>query len=84
MTTNQEGRHASFRVISSTSGTYNGDSIAAFQTEGATSTEYNGAFVQWLQIRNSSTKTNLNDLQAEFALANGFDQWNSVNTISPI
>ena len=82
MTTNQEGKHASFRLIGSTSGTYNEDSLAAFQAEGATSTNYNGAFIEWLQIRNSSSKTNLNDLQAEFAIANGFDSWSAVNLIN--
>lgn len=84
MATNQEGKHASFRTIASTTGTYAEDSLAAFQEEGATSSNYNEAFIQWLQIRNSSSKTNLNDLQAEFAIANGFSSWKDVNTISAL
>lgn len=84
VTTNQEGRHASFRTIASTTLDYNGDSLAAFQEEGATSTEYNGAFIQWLQIRNDSVKINLMDLQAEFADDNDFESWEAVNTISAL
>jgi len=84
MPTNQEGKHASFRAIAGTTLDYNGDSLAAFQAEGATSNNYNEAFIQWLQIRNSSSLTDLNDLQNEFALANGFSNWQSVNTISAL
>ena len=82
MATNQEGKHSSFRTIAGTTLDYNGDSLAAFQSEGATATEYNSAFIQWLQIKNSSSKTNLTDLKAEYAQLNGFSSWDEVNVIS--
>jgi len=80
MTTNQEGKHVSFRAISGTSGTYNGDAIACFKAEGATANDYNSAFIQWLQIRTGSSQGDLNGLQSLFAIQQGFDSWGDVNT----
>lgn len=82
MTTNQEGKHASFRTIGSGSGDYNGDAIAAMLAEGASGSDFNGIMTSWLQIRTGdSTKTNLNDLQATFAAQQGFARWSDINTI---
>ena len=80
MATNQEGRHQSFRSISGTSGTYNEDSMAAFIAEGATGNTYNELFNSWLQIRTSSSQTNLTDLMNTFAVQEGFRNWNDINT----
>jgi len=84
MATNQEGKHAAFRVISGTSGTYNEDALAAFQADGATSTNFNGAFVEWLQLQTTSTETNINDLQQLFAVQLGFTSWRDVDTFADI
>jgi len=85
MTTNQEGKHASFRTIGGGSGEYNGDSIAAMVADGASGSSYNEIMVSWLQIRISDTTvTNINDLQQAFAAQEGFDTWSSVNTFSAV
>ena len=84
MTTNQEGKHTSFRTIGGGSGEYNGDSIAAMVAEGATGSSFNEIMVSWLQIRTSSSATNLNDLQAAFAAQEGFARWSDVNTIAAV
>ena len=84
MATNQEGRHASFRVISGTAYDYNGDALSAFIAEGATSTDFTGAFIEWLQIRTGSSSSNVDDLKALFAADNGFSSWNDVNSISAL
>ena len=84
MATNQEGRHAAFRVISSTSGNYNADSLAAFIAEGAEGTTYNEYFVSWLQTRLSSSQTNLTDLMNEFGVNEGFRNWNDMNTFAAV
>ena len=85
MTTNQEGKHASFRVIGSGTGDYNGDAIAAMVAEAATGSSFNEIMVSWLQIRISDTDiTNLNDLQAAFAAQEGFVRWSDVNTFAAV
>lgn len=80
----QSLRHASFRAIGSTAGSYGDDARAAFEAEatiGAGQT-YNEAFMLWLQDRLTSTATNLPDLMAEFAAAEGATNWGAVGTIA--
>ena len=84
MTTNQGLRHASFRAISSTSGTYNGDSMAAFLAGGATADHYNGAFIEWLQAELVSTDSEINGLKQAYARAHGADSWDGLGTFVPI
>lgn len=81
MATNQEGKHASFRAISGTSGDYNSDWLAAAIAQGATSTNLNEAIIEWLQIRIPSSNSNINELLQEYAEALGFDSWDDVNEI---
>jgi hypothetical protein len=78
MTTNQEKRHASFRAISGTSGTINGDMFAAFVAEGVTETQFNGALIAWLQAEIPSSNTNLNGLKAEYAAIYGASSWDEL------
>jgi hypothetical protein len=82
MATNQEGRHAAFRAISGTTGTYNEDALAAMIAEGGTGDTFNGVMVSWLQTRLSSSQTNLTDLMNEFGVNEGFRNWNDMNTFS--
>ena len=86
MATNQGLRQASFRTIGGTTGTYNEDARAAFETEatvpaGAT---FNEAFILWLQARLSSADTSLPGLMAAFAADLGLDNWNSVGSFDPL
>ena len=76
---NQSDRHVSFRTIGGGTGDYNSDAFLAFRAQGATSNEWAGAFIQWLQIQTCSTKTNVDDLKAEFAInVVGVTQWDHV------
>jgi len=84
MATNQEGRHAAFRAISGTSGTYNEDALAAMIAEGGSGDSFNGVMISWLQIRTSSSETNLEDLMNLFASDEGFNSWDEMNTFSAI
>ena len=81
MATNQEGRHESFRAISGTSGNYNSDWLAAINADGITTSNINSAIIEWLQQRIPSTKTNINELQQEYAKSIGFNSWNDINMI---
>jgi len=81
--TNQGKRQASFRAIAGSSSTYNGDALAAFAADGVTETEFNGAFVAWLQQVIPSTGTNLNGLKAEYAALYGVTSWNELGHFIP-
>lgn len=80
----QSLRHASFRAISGTTGMYEEDARAAFEVEATipTNATFNEAFILWLQARLSSTKTNLSELMHDFAVSQGFDNWNSLGEFS--
>lgn len=82
---NQGLRHASFRAISGTAGTYTEDARAAFETDVPTipsTATFDEAFVQWLQFKLTSTNPSLRGLMAEFAISLGLSRWNDVGTIS--
>lgn len=81
--TNQEKQQQSFRAIAGTTLDYNGDALSAFAAEGATSTNFNGAFLEWLNIRNDSTK-DLPGAMAEFARRQGVAKWSDVGFILPL
>ena len=85
----QQGlRQASFRTIHGGDGlTYNGDAMAAMEAEiladdaeADVASTYNGRFIQWLQLRLSSSNTSLPGLAAEFAADVGADKWSSVGS----
>ena len=81
----QERRHASFRAISGTSSTYEGDAMAAMALELEAAelpvpSTFNGRLLAWLQLRLSSSDDNLPNLMAAFAEAEGAHNWASVGT----
>src|SRR5688572_13833988 len=81
----QSLRHASFRAIGGTAGTYNDDARAAFEAEAtihATAT-YNEAFILWLQERLGSSTADLPGLMQEFADAAGATNWGTVGAFNP-
>ena len=84
MATNSELRHASFRVRSGTTGTLNGDMMAAFAADGITETQFNGAFIEWLKAKTPSTNTNLTELKHEFAVSQGAGSWNELGTFTVV
>jgi len=83
MTTQQGLRHAVFRSIGGTTGTYNGDLYAAFLVDGATDATFNGAFIEWLQIKLVSTDTEINGLMNEYAASKGASSWSQLGTFTP-
>ena len=79
--TNQGDRHASFRALSGTTGTYNDDSYAAFIAGGATvGNTYNGAMIEWLQSVTGSSDTEINGLKQLFAEQQGASSWSELGT----
>lgn len=69
MATNQELRHASFRAISGTTGSYNEDMYAMCLTTVSDQGGLNGTLIAFLQGQLLSSATNINDLMNEFAIA---------------
>ena len=79
----QSLRHASFREIAGTNGSYNEDAMAAFRAEAdiPARATFNEAFMRWLQFRLASTDTNLNSLMTAFAVARGAPSWSALGSI---
>ena len=82
----QGDRQASFRAIGGTTGSLNEDMYAAFQAEATipAGTSFNGAFILWLQVRLSSSETDLPGLMQAFAEANNAFNWSSMGSFDPI
>jgi hypothetical protein len=79
MATNQESKLVSFRTIAGISaGTFNEAVIAANLANGGTASDYNGALIEFLQDSTPSSKTNINELMNEFAVAQGATNWDSL------
>lgn len=82
MSTNQEAKHISIRTITSTTGTYNEDWIAAFDDDSVAAGTFNERMIGWLQNRLTSSNENLPDLQAEFAIDKGADSWDQLGAFT--
>lgn len=82
MSTQQGLRQASFRTIGGTTGTYEQDARAAFdaQVTVPAGSTFNEAFILWLQGRLTSSATNLNDLLAEWAAAEGATTYSAIGS----
>lgn len=79
---NQGDRQASFRAISGKELDYNGDAIAACLAQGATLSNFEGAMIQWLQIRTGSSLDDLNGLLYTFAAQNGAGSWHELGSFN--
>jgi hypothetical protein len=89
MSTQQGLRQASFRAIGGTTGTYDGDAMAAIATELeaaeiAVPPDYNGRLIAWLQLRLSSSDPGLNGLMQAFAEAHDAFNWASLGSFDPL
>lgn len=87
-TTNQGQKQQSFRTIAGSTEDYNGDFLSAADTESiidlsnpADSDNFNGALLEFLQNRLSSSSTNINQLKQEYADSQGVYNWDSVTNI---
>ena len=84
MSTNQELRQESVRLVTGTTGTYNEDFLELFALSGFTTGTFNERFYLWLEDRlglSNSGKT-LNELMVDFAIDQGVADWNSLGTIT--
>jgi hypothetical protein len=88
MTPQQGLRHAAFRAISGTAGTFAGDQMAAMKTELEAHSitvppDFNGRLIAWLQLRLDSSNSDLNGLLVEWARAEGVDQADAIGSFDP-
>ena len=84
MSTNQELRQESVRLVTGTTGTYNEDFLELFALSGFTTGTFNERFYLWLEDRlglSNSGKT-LNELMVDFAIDQGVADWNSLGSIT--
>jgi len=85
MATNQENIIAAINAkfgLSNASITYTEALFTLFQEQGITNTEFNGAFIEYLRSVLSSSKTNINDLLAEYSTLHFDGNVNSINDLS--
>ena len=81
MTTNQELRHISVRTATgATSGTYDENWIELFDLAGIPAGTFDERLIGYLQLKLSSSASNLPDLMAAFAQANGVQMWSELGT----
>ena len=62
--------------------TYTEALFTLFQEQGITNTEFNGAFIEYLRSILSSTKTDINDLLAQYSQLYFDGNVNSINDLS--
>ena len=84
MATNQEGRQAAVRVLTSTAWDYNGDFLALFALAGFSTGTFNERFLRWLNYQTGTTYTSLPAAMQAYAVALGKSNWDSVNTITDL
>ena len=86
MASNQEGRHAAVRLLTSTARDYNSDFLALFFAAGFTSGTFNERFLGWLnyQLDPPTPYTSLPGAMQAYAVALGARNWDSLNTITDL
>ena len=77
----QQGyRQASVRAVTGTSGDYNSDWMALFDQAGIAPGDFDGRFLQWLNLKLSAAYVNLPEAMQALATANGAYNWSSLGT----
>lgn len=84
MSTNQELRQISIRAVTSTTGTVMEDWIALFVVYSMPTGAFDERMARYLQAELGSSAVNLPELQQEFAEGQGFSNWSSMGTFTPI
>ena len=77
---NQSNRQASVRAVTGTASTYEGDFHALFDLASIPAGDFNGRFLQWINLNLSSSHTNLPDAVNALAVSNGASNWNELGT----
>ena len=81
---NQSSIQQSIRTITSTSGSYNEDWLGLFDYLSIAAGTFNERMETWLRFVTSSSKTNINDLKAEYASQLGLNSWDEITGIIPL
>lgn len=79
----QQGyRQASVRAVTGTAGTYEGDFHALFDGQSIPAGDFNGRFLQWINLKLSKSYTSLPEAMQALADANGAANFSSLGTSS--
>ena len=78
--TNQAGRQAAVRAITSTTHSYEGDFHALFDGDTIPAGPFNGRLLAWINTKLSASHTSLPGAQHALAVSLGAADWNSLNT----
>ena len=80
MATNTEELHSALRTRTSTTGTLNEDWHALFDLDGIAAGTFNERLLAWLEAKLAATYDNLPRAKQEYAEAEGFSNWDSIDT----
>lgn len=80
MSRNQEGVHQAVRDYTSTALDYQSDWIALFDLDGIPAGTFNERMLAWINDALGTSYVNLNSAKVAFAVDQGFDRWNDMNT----
>ena len=80
--TNQGGVQAAVRALTKTALDYNGDWSALFDADGIPIGDWNGRLLNWMNLKLETSYTSLPAAMQAFAVAQGFNNWSSMNTFS--
>lgn len=79
---NQSKRQESVRGVTGTSGTYEGDWHALFDSDLIPDGTFNGRMLAWINQKLTAEYTELNGALNAFAVSQGVSDWNSLGTIN--
>ena len=82
MSRNQEGVHEAVRAETSTVGTYLEDWHALFTADGIAAGDWNSRMIDWVNLTLTTSYTSLNDAMNAFAIDQGFERWQDMNTFT--
>lgn len=81
--TNQSDRQASVRVVSGTTGSYEGDWHALFTASGIAAGTFDSRLLAWINAKLTPTVyTELNSAMNAYAVSKGVNQWNELGTFN--
>lgn len=82
--TNQESLQSCIRAITGTALENNGDWLALFDIYNIPQGTFNERMAKWLQSSLNTTRDNINELKAQYAIYSGFNGWSELNCLSAL
>jgi hypothetical protein len=82
--TNQSDRQADARSSTSTALTYEGDSLAYFDSQSVAAGDYNGRLLAWINQALGTSYTEINGAKTALAIAGAAPTWDGLNLLGAV